>query len=553
MKKKTGSILLTGILLASAILSGCAGGKEEPKETKETKTAEAETGDVRTTDEKETEQALEKVEVTIASGRADTYAKWEDMTVIKQLQENISDCLSIDWLDWPAAVAGEKINLAMNSGEYPDAMIGTWLLSTQDTANYAGQEIIVPLEDYITEELTPNLYALFEARPEYKEALKSPDGHIYALPSYNETTAKLRTINDTILINTEWLKAVGKEMPTTTEELYDVLVAFRDAGDLNGNGIADEVPMTCYYGTSSFGDHQYGLHSIIGWFGVCTNKIGITKRDNGEIVFPGIQPEWKEAVEYLHRLYYENLLDKEIFTMAKEAYSAKCKSQTPVAGVLVWWSSYAIDTAVGEGVYQYLPPLTSPNGEKPSWQYRNFPISDNLAFWVTDKGANKLPQLMKFIDQFYDQDLGVELALGVKGKYLEEVSENVYNQLTDAEGKAYSDEVKSADVPLKYSPFLLLKESYQTETETPGNLAGLEAMKVYGDYVEPEYTYLNAWLTGEESQELSILSVDIGEHYRRHLAEWVVNGGIEKEWDDYVAAYQNLELDKWIDIRITHE
>lgn len=540
MKKKLICILLSSMLLSATLLSGC--GEEVKESAVSTSTETAAAGTTGGAEE------LEKVSVTIASGRADTYAKWEEMTIIQELEANVSDCLEIDWLDWPAAVAGEKINLAINSGEYPDAMIGTWLLSTDSTANYAGQGILVPLEDYITEELTPNLHTLFEARPEYKEALTSPDGHIYALPSYNESTAKLRTINDTILINTEWLEEVGKEMPTTTEELYDVLVAFRDAGDLNGNGIDDEIPMTCYYGTTSFGDHQYGLHSMIGWFGVPTNKVGLTQLDNGEVVFPGIQPEWKEAVQYLHKLYTEDLLDKEVFTMAKEAYSAKCKSETPMAGVLVWWSDYAIDNAVGDGVYEYMPPLTSPNGKEPKWQYRDFPISDNLAFWVTDKGQDKLPQLMKFIDQFYDQDLGVELALGIEGTYIEEVSENVYKQLTDTDGKAYGDEVKSADVPLKYSPFLILRENYQVETETAGNLAGLAAMEIYKDYIEPEYSFLNAWLTGEESQEMSILSVDIGEHYRTHLAKWVVNGGIEEEWDAYVKAYDNLKLEKWIDI-----
>lgn len=42
-------------------------------------------------------------------------------------------------------------------------------------------------------------------------------------------------------INTVWLEKVGKEMPTTVEEFKDVLMAFRDAGDLNGNGLADEA------------------------------------------------------------------------------------------------------------------------------------------------------------------------------------------------------------------------------------------------------------------------------------------------------------------------
>ena len=39
----------------------------------------------------------------------------------------------------------------------------------------------------------------------------------------------------------DWLKALNLEVPTTFEELEEVLYAFRD-GDPNGNGLKDEVP-----------------------------------------------------------------------------------------------------------------------------------------------------------------------------------------------------------------------------------------------------------------------------------------------------------------------
>lgn len=60
-----------------------------------------------------------------------------------------------------------------------------------------------------------------------------------------------------LLINKTWLDEVGKEVPTTVDEWVDCLKAFRDGGDLNGNGAADEIPMATWFGaTDTFGSYN---------------------------------------------------------------------------------------------------------------------------------------------------------------------------------------------------------------------------------------------------------------------------------------------------------
>ena len=45
-----------------------------------------------------------------------------------------------------------------------------------------------------------------------------------------------------MLINKAWLDKLGMQVPTTRDELEDVLKAFKTE-DPNGNGQADEIPM----------------------------------------------------------------------------------------------------------------------------------------------------------------------------------------------------------------------------------------------------------------------------------------------------------------------
>lgn len=72
-------------------------------------------------------------------------------------------------------------------------------------------------------------------------AITAPDGNIYALPSINDCYHC--SMAQKMWIYKPWLDKLGLDVPTTTDELYTVLKAFKDK-DPNGNGKADEVPLT---------------------------------------------------------------------------------------------------------------------------------------------------------------------------------------------------------------------------------------------------------------------------------------------------------------------
>ena len=101
----------------------------------------------------------------------------------------------------------------------------------------------------------PNLTALAEKRPELLATATMPDGHIYGLPGISEmgyidddgTYIGIGAIPQFTSINKDWLEKVGMEMPTTLDELHDVLVAFKE-NDCNGNGDATDEDSDVLYG-----------------------------------------------------------------------------------------------------------------------------------------------------------------------------------------------------------------------------------------------------------------------------------------------------------------
>lgn len=123
--------------------------------------------------------------------------------------------------------ATEKMNLALNSGSYAD-VLGGWILTDAMILTYGVEQgVFIPLED-IFEQYCPNISAILDL-PGVREKMTAPDGHIYSIPYVCGDT----TVNYSPYINSEWLANVNMEMPTTTDELEEVLKAFK-AQDANG-------------------------------------------------------------------------------------------------------------------------------------------------------------------------------------------------------------------------------------------------------------------------------------------------------------------------------
>lgn len=159
-----------------------------------------------------------------------------EMELFKRFEEETN--VKINWLAYSGDVATEKKKLMYSSGEYAD-MVGGWLLNDTDIMRYGANEgIYIPLEELITQ-YAPRIQSCLDSFPEGRDTVTTPDGHIYTVP----IMVPQPVTENVVLINRAWLEAVDMEMPATVDELFDVLVAFRDE-DPNGNGLADEIPFS---------------------------------------------------------------------------------------------------------------------------------------------------------------------------------------------------------------------------------------------------------------------------------------------------------------------
>ena len=85
----------------------------------------------------------------------------------------------------------------------------------------------------LMEENMPNLSALLEAHPDWREVITLPDGRIASLPLLSENERQV-----CVFINRAWLDKLGLDIPATLDELTAALAAMA-ATDLNGNYKSD--------------------------------------------------------------------------------------------------------------------------------------------------------------------------------------------------------------------------------------------------------------------------------------------------------------------------
>ncbi len=177
--------------------------------------------------------------------------------------------VKIDWVDIPNTSKIEKVNLMLAGADLPDGFYGQWTVEEGSVNTYKSQGYFMQLTDDLLNKYAPDYMKFLSYDPEWKKSVAFPDGKVYSLFKA-EISPYNSTVNDTIVVNRDWLNKLNLKAPTTTDELKALLLAFKKGGDLNGDGTANEIPFSFM---ASKPHHQTALASFMGIFGTPTRLI----------------------------------------------------------------------------------------------------------------------------------------------------------------------------------------------------------------------------------------------------------------------------------------
>jgi putative aldouronate transport system substrate-binding protein len=479
--------------------------------------------------------------------------------------------VNFEWLVAPSDQYKEKLNLMMASGEKMDLIVpgnnASARITKVEEFKYASQGMLKPLNDYINYS-SKNVKELYDSDPAYYEAMTAPDGNIYSFQTVH-TQARPGTYHGTasykMWINKSWLDRLGLQMPTTTEEFYNVLKAFKEQ-DANGNGDPnDEIPLsTCTSGANvqidgflmnAFTYNDPNPNNTTPYFRVS---------DDGKIEASIMDPQYREGLKYLNRLYNEGLLYPDAFTQDRATQTALNESSdvARIGAMPAQHCGYLVASMTKSDrwmEYEACTPLIGPEGVQFTPQPHS--SADVFPTGLIPSSSEHPEVAFRLIDSCYTDDLYLAINRGEKDvAWREAVSGELglngqpatIASLTVPESSPYFGNMNLSGFPT-VSP-TIMNTAQEQDPKAP-NGAGhemvlyratemMEPYKVPMKNVIPNFYYIT-----EENEKISSYKATINPYIQEGIARFITGDmDLDAGWDSYINELNALGMQEYISV-----
>lgn len=450
----------------------------------------------------------------------------------------------IDWMTAPESVIGERVNLMLASGQLPDAFLYCGLDNTQQM-QYGAEGVFVNLAPYI-EEQGHYIKEAYDANDILPGSITMPDGGIYALAGIN--TCYHCVYCGRTWINQTWLDNLGLEMPTTTDELTEVLRAFKEQ-DANGNGdTTDEIPFLACGDTWRASTYDYLMEAFV--YNDFRDRLALD--DDNNIIFVATEDGWKNGLTYIRGLIEEELIDPaSLYLTAAECQviSGGDVANVGVAPAMSYW------TTLSNNLEQYvgLPPVAGPDGTRNAFVRQDTGYV-NGQFAITS-ACQDVNSLFAWADFQFSEEATYFSSWGPYGVGWTEAEEGdigvngepaLYRTLEiNNEGEVGNSSAPNIALANRTAEFRL-GQAVTSDDDSEYRL--YIAAKAYSEYASDRYVPTLIF-TEEEASRIAILKTQINDYVTEMTAAFL-NGDIDIDagWDDYVAEFDALGMAEYLSI-----
>ncbi|GAA1694693.1 ABC transporter substrate-binding protein [Nonomuraea maheshkhaliensis] len=459
------------------------------------------------------------------------------------------------------AAAKEKRQIAISSGDYPDLFLlipYVDAFTKPELQKLGKQGVAMPLEDLIKQH-APNIQKALDSNSVLKAMSTAPDGHIYALPQWSDCYHC--TYPNKLWINSAWLKKLKLEMPKTTEELREVLRAFKTK-DPNGNGKADEVPMTTDKQNSTLIGYLMGAFAYAP-YGAGNGVPSLLQLEGGKVTTSVDKPQWREGLKYIKSLYEEGLIDQASFTQNAEALQAVGNDPDAVriGSSPVLWPGIFVQLGSKDGrdeQYDAAPPLTGPDGT--SLTAYNNPTSIGYTFMLTNKSSMEARvAAIKMLDYMYTDEGAIIANSGPEGVgwvkpgpddvALDTKAKPVWKNLTGTPKNIAWESMGQYHLPLPLRNAQAVPEDIYSEAGLERRL--FQATQVYEPHVDKAKVFPEAqvWTDPGVVSELATLKTNLDSYVSQGQLAFVTGAkNIDTEWDAWVKGLDGLGMKRYLEL-----
>ena len=513
------SISLLAAMMLAVMLAGCSGGNREsanPPATSDTNTTTNE--DYGDTGGLKLPLVDKPVELTWMVVSDNT--RLNDSLVIKEIERRTGIQLNIQ--AYPSATYGEKLKAVVASGKLPDLFHG---LTMAEINKMGAQGVLTPINKYLDQ--LPNFKQLYVDNPENNWVMKTysdDKGNIYPWPMYGVN----RDVNHGFLYRKDIFDKNNIKLWTNTDEFYQALKKLKEI-------YPNSYPYASKTKEYIFRDWGYG-------WGVVNNEYpAFFDEKTHQWKFTFTQPEYKDMLDFMKKLYNEGLIDPEFLTDTEASWTSKMTNDKSFV-TFDWIGRLDMFyNQVKDNNPNYNLRYGNPVG--PSNKIRSLPKISSYGLVVTNN--EKKEAALKLLD-YLSSPSGAELImLGVKGKSFD----------IDANGKVVYPELK--DVP--NVDIKMLEEKYGCWVE--GMYLRADKRSVYFNFTEKEQEAQDMMkgkmepldpmlkFTDEENKTKADLYPELYKAAVEFSTQYVLTKSYgDKEWQDWLEKAKKLGVDKYIDL-----
>ena len=492
-------------------------------------------------------------------GGSDT--DWSNNGWLKET-EDITN-IAINVIPSSSADALNKRNLLLASGDYPDMFLTDWtaIFSQADVMQFGvKEEILVPITPYL-EEYGKEINDIFDYNPIFKLTSTAPNGEIYGVARFSECYHC--SAYPKMYMRQDWLDKLNLQMPTTTEELREVLKAFV-TGDPNGNGEADEIGLT---GATTW--NTMLEYCLLGWsFQNIKPDFWLYLTDAGEVDFAARTEAYREGLRYIKSLYDEGLIDPAAFSQKDDQMAQTVRQDPKIVG------AYVCDhVAMGVSnadydeykTYQIVKPVEGPSGMRAQPQNANEGEVQGFHGVITD--ACEYPEAaFRWLDYQLSEESMVKKGWGKEGvgwevapegtkdlfgnpaKWVRLPTDETANPEAYAENKAYMFGIgPTADLAARRLAQLpevddiYLTENYEQRIT-------LDTNQVV-EFINPVRLPSTLFVAEQDSDEFNEIKTNLKDFVRKTCVQFIIGErDIENGWDAYLDELNNFKVDRYVEI-----
>lgn len=433
-----------------------------------------------------------------------------------------------------AAVEAEQFQLMCaggTTGDYDIIVGATRAYGSADAA--IEDEIVIDLSDYLAEYM-PDYYNFLQSDEEVRKLLTTDSGAIADIAG-RATGGRPQGFG----IRKDWLDKSGLDIPTTYDELYNVLTVFKN--DYN-------CPEPLLMFSTGFLDNDF----LCSGFGMTQNGYYV---EDGTVKFAYLEDSFKQYCQLISKWYAEGLLSKDFLNNVQGAgisYDAQMQDGTAgvfMTGVDIFSSSSAESASDPDWEAVPMADVTVNGGD--TITMGNTPNSAPLSNkWNVTTGVSeeRMANVLGFVNWFFTEDGSIACNFGIEGEGFE-YDTNGNPKLTELvtnNPEGMGSFIAEAIYLNWCAPYTLDTRYYDSIYDTE---AQASATDIWNSNRNNSQQY-HGDLTSDENSAYNAVYSDI-DTYIDNMAVSFMTGAadVNAEWDTFVSTVESMDIASCIQIK----